>query len=66
MFGLAHSYVNINNFKNFIEKIWKCQFKVVSLYKINIMEDFNQYLKDYLDNLNRTKEEAQAYDDDII
>ena len=28
--------------------------------------DGSSMLKDYLDNLNRTKEEAQAYDDDII
>ena len=37
MFSLANTYVNINFFKNFIEKIWKCQFKVVYLYKIIIM-----------------------------
>ena len=28
--------------------------------------DGSSMLKDYLDNLNRTKEETQAYDDDII
>lgn len=56
IFSATKSYLNSVSEPIYVKKSHKFIYEI----------DGSSMLKDYLDNLNRAKEEAKAYDDDII